>query len=179
MGHELAHVCLHDANADAIARIHAGVEKTPLGHKLEHEADVFTVELLMPEWLFGRWCVLREPTFEGIDRIADRFGTSRTATARRYVELADTACAFAECRAGRIERVVRSRAFRGKAFRRRELEVASLAAAAMRGEAVPLDPRRVTGGAWGSAKLGVEMVEQVAAVPEAGVVLVWLWHAAP
>jgi hypothetical protein len=35
----------------------------------------------------------------------------------------------------------------------------------------------VTSGAWGSKKLGVEMREEVALVPESGVVVVWLWHA--
>jgi hypothetical protein len=35
---------------------------------------------------------------------------------------------------------------------------------------------RVTGGAWGAEWLDGEMTEHAVAVPETGVVLVWLWH---
>jgi Zn-dependent peptidase ImmA (M78 family) len=178
VAHELAHFVLHDASGDAIARVHAGAERTGRGYQLEREADAFAGEVLMPTWLFSRWCFARRPTLADIDALADRFGTSRTATARRYVELSEVACAFVEIRAGRVTRVARSRSFRGKAVQRREVEAASRAAAALRGEAVAEEAVRVTGGAWGSAKLGVEMVEQVVAVPEAGLVLAWLWHEA-
>jgi hypothetical protein len=177
IAHELAHFLLgHDPKA--IERIHSGGAKTKEERQLERAADAFAAALLMPDFLFAPHCDHVRPTVPDLDDLAALFGTSLTATAKRYPQFARSGCAAVECSGDRIDRAHRSAAFRGVAVGRRALEPASAAFAIGRGDALSL-PRSVEGGAWGSAKLGgAEMTEHAILVPASGTTLVWLWHAA-
>lgn len=59
----------------------------------ENEANEFAAELLMPEIFFRPYCQTGKPNLKVIERLADEFQTSLTATAIRYVELSPDRCA--------------------------------------------------------------------------------------
>jgi hypothetical protein len=174
--HEAGHLVCHD-NLDAINRIHGGAEKTPKDHNREREADAFAAELTMPDFLFGPRCDHTQPTIPDLDRLGAEFGTSLTATGKRYPRFARAGCALLECEDGRILRAHRSDAFRGEAKQRRMLDEETLAARVSRGEWASAGPERVTGVAWGSEWLDGEMTEHAIRVEQSGIVLVWLSHA--
>ena len=175
IAHELGHFLLgHDPNT--IERIHAGGAKGEEEHKMERAADAFAAALLMPDFLFAPLCDHARPTIEDIEALAAMFGTSLTATMKRYVVFARSGCAALECANDRVDRAHRSDTFRGVAVGRRAIERTS-AAFGLRAGAASSFPRAVCG-AWGIEKLGgVEMTEHAILIPANGAVLVWLWHA--
>ena len=178
--HELGHLLLHDGY-DAFNRLHGTGPKTPQDYQADREADAFAAELLMPDVLFAARCGHARPTIETIADLAAEFGTSITATGKRYAHFATAACAFVECkidpeRGMVISQAARSKAFRGVAVWRRVLETETVAARLLRGEATAAGVERVTNGTWGSARLDAEMTEHAILVVESGGVIAWLWH---
>lgn len=179
MTHELAHWLLHkDVDAGALDRIHggAGVAIDGREYKYEREADRFTAELLMPRGWFAPRCGAERPTVDDLDLLAAEYGTSLTATAKRYARFATAPCALVECEGPIVKRALRSSAWRGIALGGRPLEAGSFAAALARGESIAAGPRPVER-AWGRERLGVEMTEHAMAIPESNTIIVWLWHA--
>jgi hypothetical protein len=176
VAHELGHLLLH-RDLDAIERIHGSGPRSGSDYRYEREADAFAAELLMPQRMFAHLCGAKQPTVPLLDRLAREFGTSLTATGRRYTGFASASCAMLECTRGRVRRAARSESFRGEAVKGRVLEEETAAARLFRGEAVPRGSERVTSGAWGSEWLDGEMTEHAIKVVESGDVLVWLWHA--
>ena len=174
IAHELGHLVLHP-DVDALARIHGLPRAKRYEFDVEREADAFASEWLLPHALFARMCGAARPRLDDVADVARAFGTSLTATAKRWTELAPeaTACALVESKAGRVRHFTRSQAFRAKVVRRRAIEDGACAAEPTIGA-----PRSV-GGAWGGAAAGVEIFEQSVRVPDADVVLTWLWHAPP
>lgn len=72
--------------------------------KMESEANEFSAEMLMPEPLFRR--DLKKKTSPGLEHIigwADRYETSKLATARRFVDLSDTPAAIILSKEGVVE----------------------------------------------------------------------------
>jgi len=59
----------------------------------EVEANVFAAELLMPEAMFQKRLERTLPSLDLVERLADDFQTTLTATAIRYVELCGEQCA--------------------------------------------------------------------------------------
>ncbi len=178
MAHELAHWVLHrHIDADALDRIHGGGAIEGRDYKYEREADLFTSEFLMPRASFAPRCDAARPTLDDLDALGAEYGTSLTATGKRYARFAKAACALVECSDNVVKRAARSNAWRGVALRGRALEDASRAKALARGDSLAAGPHRVES-AWGRDELGVEMTEHAIAVPESGAIVVWLWHAA-
>jgi len=69
--------------------------KTNIRAGWEVDANQFAAHLLMPATLVHAFVrPLREPNLEHAQRIAERFDTSREASARRLVELSDYPCAL-------------------------------------------------------------------------------------
>jgi hypothetical protein len=78
----------------------------------EAEANRFAVELLMPEISFGKDVGrLGLPDLEHIGELADRYGVSREAAARRYASLSDHRLAIIFPKDGRCRYSVRSSLF--------------------------------------------------------------------
>ena len=178
--HELGHLILHEGY-DAFDRLHGTGPKMPQDYQADREADAFAAELLMPERLFAPRCKDRRPTIDSIVALAAEFGTSLTATAKRYAQYASAACALVECKivpekGAIISQSERSSAFRGVAVKRRRVEGETVAARLLRGEVTEADVEPVTNGTWGSARLDAEMTEHAILVVESGGVLSWLWH---
>ena len=170
IAHELGHLLLHP-DVDALARIHGLPRSKRYEFDVEREADAFASEWLLPHALFARMCGAARPILDDVADVARAFGTSLTATAKRWAELAPTACALVESKAGRVRHFTRSQAFRAKVVRRRAIEDGACVA-----ETSIRAPHSV-GGAWGGAAAGVEIFEQSVRVPDTDVVLTWLWHA--
>jgi hypothetical protein len=107
LGHELGHYYMpnhrerlrngfrHNSITDFVSR-----------DPMEEEADNFSADLIMPMELFrkelktfrGGFCTLQD-----LGRLADRFGTSLTSTARRYCESDGEACTIYFSEAGVIQ----------------------------------------------------------------------------
>lgn len=176
IAHELAHWILHrHLGADALDRIHGEGVKEGRDHQYEREADAFASELLLPHALFAPRCEDDRPTVALLSALASEFGTSLTATGKRYATKAPrAACAMLECKGGRVVRAARSLAWRGVAVQGRALEAGTLAVSLESGDR----SRVVTDDTWGRGALGgVEMTEHAIVVPDSPWTLVWLWHA--
>jgi len=94
VAHELGHYFL-DGHVDHILRDGPHISRAGymVADPYEAEADHFASGLLMPSFLFQRLVRSREPGLLTIESIAEQCKTSLTATAIRYVELADHAVA--------------------------------------------------------------------------------------
>jgi len=68
----------------------------------ELEANLFAAELLMPEAMFSRKLEKTIPSFELIEKLADEFQTTLTATAIRYIDLCGEQCAIVFSTGGKI-----------------------------------------------------------------------------
>lgn len=85
VAHELGHWELHGA----ISQFHECSEadlRNYSGSAPEMEANAFAGELLMPTSLFRPLCRTTEPGLGPIKELAEKFGTSLTSTAVRFVE---------------------------------------------------------------------------------------------
>jgi len=96
--HELGHYCLHfDQQKGFICskdNIETFKNKTP---PLELQADKFAAELLMPKFIFQKLVRESDPGWDTIKEFANRGQTSLLATAIRYIDLTDHACALIIC----------------------------------------------------------------------------------
>lgn len=68
----------------------------------EQQANVFASALLMPRRFVQAYCEDCDPELERVVDLADRFGVSRTAAGRKFVELSPWPCALVLVRRGRI-----------------------------------------------------------------------------
>jgi Zn-dependent peptidase ImmA (M78 family) len=85
VAHELGHWFLHGD----VSQFHVCTEgdlRNYIGSNQEAEANTFASELLMPTPLFKPACWGIEPGIASIKELADKFGTSLTSTAVRFVE---------------------------------------------------------------------------------------------
>ena len=111
IAHELGH-CVIETHLDPEYRcsnrnINAFDPKNPL----EVEASIFAAELLMPESEFTRLAGRVPMSLAGIKEIAERFGTSLTATSIRYTRLSSDQCAIILSDCNGIIWSIRSRRF--------------------------------------------------------------------
>lgn len=103
VAHEIGHWRLHEKESQVVACTSEDMLANYKGSGLEIEANVFASELLMPEALFKLAMKGRTPTADTINGLAGEFGTSRTATAVRFVELSDEYCVMVMAEAGRVK----------------------------------------------------------------------------
>jgi hypothetical protein len=88
------------------------VGKEDRAARMEVEANRFAARLLMPESHFRKDLRLcKEVEIEHILALAERYDTSKEATARRYVDLVDEPCAIIISQNGRILRFYRQEDF--------------------------------------------------------------------
>jgi Zn-dependent peptidase ImmA (M78 family) len=92
IAHEIGHYILHrDPSNSCVPRVVEGWQEGQPEH--ERQADVFASELLLPtKDVAGRLCG-RWPSMSVVGDIAEHFGTSMTAAARKFCDVASQPCA--------------------------------------------------------------------------------------
>jgi Zn-dependent peptidase ImmA (M78 family) len=82
----------------------------------EAEANWFAATLLMPKFLIPSEVFKKDPSFEFIRKLARDFGTSLTATARRFVELSNQPVVLVASSQGRIAWCAQSKSAKAKYY---------------------------------------------------------------
>lgn len=179
IGHELGHFELHDGSSDLIICFEKDVDQwASQGSNSELEANLFAVELLMPQEMFKPRCEKSSPSLEVIQDLAADFRTSLTATAFRYVTFSPFRCAIVISRNDKIESVKWTEDFGYVIERKRKLDSDSIAADFFAGKALPTSSFSVPAGAWiDSEKIGpaAKLREESRGFKNYGFVLTLLW----
>jgi Zn-dependent peptidase ImmA (M78 family) len=129
IAHELGHMELkHNPGAPT----ECGEKQFVLWYKSQNdqevEANLFAAELLMPEAMFRGKLEKTIPSFELIEKLADEFQTTLTATAIRYIDLCEEQCAIVFSTSRKVVWSRRSADFHGWITPRRNVSSYSLAA---------------------------------------------------
>lgn len=179
IAHELGHFELHDQSADLIMCSGEDVDQwAARGTPTEVEANIFAVELLMPEDMFKPRCQNVQPRVEVIQTLADDFRAGLTATAFRYITFCPFRCAIVLSRNNKIERAKWTEDFGYVVPRHWKLDVHSIAAEFFAHNRVSPEPFRVPASAWlDSEKLSprATVTEQSWGFKNYGFVLTLLW----
>jgi Zn-dependent peptidase ImmA (M78 family) len=96
IGHELGHYWIPEHH-DTFNRKCLNSDIGAFDNKkniIEYEADIFSAEFLMPEELFKKYVQLLDPSLISIEKLAEKYKTSLTATALRFVEFTLEPCAL-------------------------------------------------------------------------------------
>lgn len=96
IGHELGHFMLHCANANEFNCSRRDMNEWFAKQKAasqEVEANEFSIELLIPESLAKPLIAREKPSIDLVERMAEKFLMSRSASALRFVELTEEAVA--------------------------------------------------------------------------------------
>jgi len=149
ISHELGHHLIHAPNAEVSLCTDGDLLRydASAGNP-EEEANWFAAELLMPKTLFEPRCDVRQPSLEHLRSLAEAFGTTLTATAIRFVDLAPEACAVVWSEAGAIKWAIRGRDFWPWIEFGQRLGSYTHAADAFQGKALPVGPQLVPSRAW-------------------------------
>jgi Zn-dependent peptidase ImmA (M78 family) len=178
IAHELGHFLLHsDRRIPCSPRVIEGwKEDQP---KPEREADSFASELLLPtadviERVNHRW-----PSIEVIVDLADHFGSSLMATARKFCDVAPQPCAVVWTSERRIRWFHGSQSFRNFIEVGEEVDPASVAHRAYVGKVLPKEMEEVPAEAWISSywlKDGAMVSEEAVSMPfyQGCLSLIWI-----
>jgi IrrE N-terminal-like domain len=149
----------------------------------EQEANRFAAALLLPERFFKPLCRKKEPSLNLIAGLADTFDVSLTATALRYLQFCNEACAVVFSRDGTIKWFRGSKYFDElKVFIpvARRLDQSSLAASFFQGDTLPMSRIHVYASTWfapGRYNRDATIYEQSWSMPSQNAVLTLLWVA--
>jgi Zn-dependent peptidase ImmA (M78 family) len=93
--HEIGHLCMDSQDQREFYCSRDLIEsfKSKI-HPSELEANRFAAELLMPRLILQQLVHIREPGWDTIKELASMSQTTLTATAKRFVDLTDYACAL-------------------------------------------------------------------------------------
>ena len=92
IAHELGHWTFHRGKSSVCRSSDIG-SPGQQGSAIEHQADRYAADLLMPAYLFRPMAAaFTRPSFKAIDALAAEFSTSRVATALRFVDLSPWPC---------------------------------------------------------------------------------------
>lgn len=150
VGHEIGHWVLHEKISQILACTSEELSETYRNSGPELEANYFSSELLMPEHLFTASISQTRPDAETIKELADRFMTTLTATAVRYMDVSRDYCALAVSRRGKLHWWRASAAFGTDLWlcSGSTLSSQTVAGGFFRGDALPKNPVQVTATAW-------------------------------
>ena len=181
IAHELGHLLLPGHDESTVC-LQSEVETWDSGlPKQELEANEFAGELLVPTRLLVKLLSDGKPSFDLIESLAQKFSTSLTATAYRFVEVTGHACALVWSERGTAKWFVRSDEF-GHWIRLRErLDAGTLAADCFGGHGAPDTQEKVSASAWleGSVPEDAQIVEQTRCMPSYLGALTLLWLPKP
>lgn len=179
IAHELGHFELHDAGTELMICSEKDFEQwTQQSNSTETEANMFAVELLMPETIFKPLCVQPTPSLSLIRDMAEEFRTSLTATALRYISFSPYRCAIVISRQDMIEKVKWTEDFGYYLERRTKLDPDCLATDFFAGKQLPVEMQPVLSSSWINApKLssGARLKEQSWGFKNYGFVLTLIW----
>jgi hypothetical protein len=177
VAHELGHFVLkHDGSTLAGCQERSMLDYK--GESKESEANIFAVELLLPERLVRRRCEVSPVDLRPVQKLAEDFETSITATAIRFIEFSPEKCALVYSEKGRVRWTRKSDSFWFRLIGYGQpLEPASLAIDFFREGGLPEEPEEVRGDAWIESSSGrmPEVVEHSMAIPSLGAVVSLLW----
>lgn len=182
VSHELGHLCL-DVGGASDKRIEcatSGIDSFNKGlPEIEIRANRFASELLLPKKIIGDLVLNRDLSWTSIDEIAALANVSRTATARKFMQLTDDACAFVVSENGMIRWFVPSPTFELKIdMSARILHPCGPADRAMKGLEIPNEFVAVPASAWvrdSSIAKDAELQEWSIPLNRYGQVLTLIW----
>lgn len=176
VGHELGHFLLHAGHDQYDSCTTADLVDYQASGR-EPEANHFAGELLMPERFFARECDRSRPSLKDVLELAERYGTSLTATAFRFARFAPEPCAVVISVEGRVRFVGRSKTWRFFIEEGHLLTGQTYAGDLFAGRDVPAMPMRVEARAWSSAEWAgdSDIVEHTMALGGTGWALSVLW----
>jgi Zn-dependent peptidase ImmA (M78 family) len=182
VAHELGHLELHRTQNNLSLCVSDDLEPRPIQksakHELEQEANSFASALLMPAVLFGPLCDRDTPSMKLISSVAERFGTSLTASAIRYARLSPEACAIVWSERKRIRWYQPSRDFAYHVRVGEELDKYTIAVDFFEGQKLREHPTAVEASCWLAAGRfdGDAMIQEDSlALPSYDAVLTLLW----
>jgi Zn-dependent peptidase ImmA (M78 family) len=148
LAHELGHRLMHVGSGLALAC--TSEPRTRDHFRGEREADVFAVEIVLPEELVRAHMRVGDPTLAFVRGVATTFRTSLSATALRFLDFSRHACAVVLSRGGSIVKHAATDTFplrlvRGFAIGR---DAFAYAAEALEHHEGVGAPERVPGDAW-------------------------------
>lgn len=147
----------------------------------ELDANTFAAALLMPNALFGPRCRRVKPSIDLVCSLAEDFDTSLTATARRFAECTNEACAIVYSVGSRIRWFHPSKDFHEMGFFipvGDKLDSYSLASSFFEGKLVPARAEHVDASTWfgpGRYRQDGMIVEHSLAMPAHNAVITLLW----
>ncbi len=179
VAHELGHFELHaDRDQLALCLEEHFVYWYRRARPEEPEANEFATELLMPESLFRPRCESHLPGFDLIERLAEEFRTSLTATALRCAGFSSHRCSLVVSHDTKVKWVARSPGFRYWIDPGTPLHRDTYAIDLLAGKSIPLGMQSVPASAWlGSKKVRSTAIikEESKLLPRYSTVLTLLW----
>ena len=186
VAHELGHLEMHRTEGGLAVCVSADIDdwqsqRADAGR--EQEANQFAAALLLPERFFKPLCRKKEPSLDLMAELADGFEVSLTATALRYLQFCNEACAIVFSRDGIIQW------FRGSKYFdelrvfipvARRLDRSSLATSFFQGDPLLTTRTRVYASTWfapGQYNPDATIHEQSWSMPSYNAVLTLLWVA--
>ncbi len=177
VAHEIGHLLLHKSSSISMqCSAQDLVNYGASGHEVE--ANEFAAELLMPTALFEPRCDARRPSMTHVCALAERFETSWTATALRFVECTPEPCAVTYSEKKRIKWWKKNDAFALSLGSSEDLSPDTYAFDVASGRQVDDRMQLTDGAAWSDSSRAeaVELYEHSVALPLRDGVLTLLWH---
>jgi hypothetical protein len=177
IAHELGHRQLAHP-ASSLSRLCAVVRaREHVDRGIEHAANAFAAELLMPARLLRRRCEVSPVSLEPARQIAEEFNVTLMAAALRFVELTSERCALVFSRDSVVVWASPSTTFKPAIPRGKRLDAQSVAVDWFRGRRMYVGCQPVPGDAWlqHSAAPRIEIWEDSLALPGVDGVISLVW----
>jgi len=176
VAHELGHLLLPAHDEFGVCPTEAIESWAKDLRDKEREANAFAAELLMPSRLVLESVAQSQPGFGLIERVAETFTTSLTASGYRFVGLTSEAVALVWSQASQMRWAKRSEEFSGWLRLREALDSRTLAADLFRGGRSVRGMHHVPADAWlETANAGATILEESRFLPNYNAVLTLLW----
>ncbi len=168
IAHELAHLTMGDSEDDMHCQ--GGV----YCEQIETAADIFAVDLLLPEHVVRPFAVATMGGMDAALRLGHVFGVPAFAGALRVVDLTSVPCAVVVSERNMVRWVRANERFPGRVLARKRLDERTLASAYFATGAAMAGARRVPAAAWLELPAMESLMEQ--SIPTHGsAVLTLLW----
>jgi Zn-dependent peptidase ImmA (M78 family) len=180
IAHEIGHLLLPGHDDDGICGTDA-IERWDRDLRArEREANAFAAELLMPSELVTNLIASLQPSLATIERLAETFRTSLTASGYRLVAMTTHAAALVWSQRGQVRWARRSEEFKQWVRVDEQIDSRTFAADLFRGVAVPSGLLTVPADAWlESAGSDATLLEESRSLPTYDAVLTVLWAREP
>jgi Zn-dependent peptidase ImmA (M78 family) len=181
VAHEIGHWLLHQTVSQVLSCTSEDMVAQYKGSVPEIEANDFAAELLMPAWLYRKKVGRADPSAELLRDLATYFLTTLTATAVRFVEVAEERCAMAVTDGGKVRWWRASERFDGFWLDAgAEVSPNTVAGLYFAGEPLPRGAFKLDGEEWlgrKAARLAPEVYEVAIPLGRYGQVISLLWPA--